>query len=178
MDYTAARGYDVWLLDLRGYGKSLRPPDMDGPADAGPPIVRGDVAVQDIGTAVDFILQKRSLAKLCLLGWSWGTTTTTTYTTRNAQKVQRLVLYAPSWIRHTPSLTDTGETTLGVYRVVTREQARARWYHGVPAHKKYGLIPPGWFEAWADGDLGYGSMGGAAIPATAARAQRRAPGWR
>src|SRR5690349_13878786 len=28
MDYLAARGYDVWLLDLRGYGRSTRPPEM------------------------------------------------------------------------------------------------------------------------------------------------------
>lgn len=26
MDYIARRGYDVWLLDLRGYGRSTRPP--------------------------------------------------------------------------------------------------------------------------------------------------------
>ena len=29
MDYIAARGYDVYLLDLRGYGKSTRPKEMD-----------------------------------------------------------------------------------------------------------------------------------------------------
>ena len=28
MDYMAARGYDVYLLDLRGYGKSTRPKEM------------------------------------------------------------------------------------------------------------------------------------------------------
>ena len=28
MEYMASRGYDVWLLDLRGYGKSTRPPEM------------------------------------------------------------------------------------------------------------------------------------------------------
>ena len=28
MDYIAARGYDVYLLDLRGYGKSTRPKEM------------------------------------------------------------------------------------------------------------------------------------------------------
>src|SRR5919197_5647085 len=27
MEYIAARGYDVWLLDLRGYGRSTRPPE-------------------------------------------------------------------------------------------------------------------------------------------------------
>src|SRR6266481_5864165 len=28
MDYIAARGYDVYLLDVRGYGRSTRPPEM------------------------------------------------------------------------------------------------------------------------------------------------------
>ena len=28
MDYIALRGYDVYLLDLRGYGKSTRPKEM------------------------------------------------------------------------------------------------------------------------------------------------------
>ena len=30
MDYIAARGYDVYLLDLRGYGKSTRPTENGG----------------------------------------------------------------------------------------------------------------------------------------------------
>jgi alpha-beta hydrolase superfamily lysophospholipase len=30
MDYIAARGYDVYLLDLRGYGKSTRPKENGG----------------------------------------------------------------------------------------------------------------------------------------------------
>src|SRR3977135_3617440 len=28
MEYIASRGYDVYLLDLRGYGKSTRPQEM------------------------------------------------------------------------------------------------------------------------------------------------------
>ena len=40
MDYIAARGYDVYLLDLRGYGRSTRPPEMAEPAEAHAPIVR------------------------------------------------------------------------------------------------------------------------------------------
>ena len=34
MDYIASRGYDVYLLDLRGYGKSTRPKEMSQPAEA------------------------------------------------------------------------------------------------------------------------------------------------
>jgi len=40
MDYVAQHGYDVYLVDVRGYGKSTRPPEMDQPAAANEPIVR------------------------------------------------------------------------------------------------------------------------------------------
>jgi alpha-beta hydrolase superfamily lysophospholipase len=48
MDHIAARGYDVYLLDLRGYGRSTRPPEMVQSPDANPPIVRTETAVKDI----------------------------------------------------------------------------------------------------------------------------------
>jgi pimeloyl-ACP methyl ester carboxylesterase len=150
MEYIAARGYDVWLLDLRGYGKSTRPAEMADKPEANAPIVTGQTAVKDIGTAVDFILQRRNIPRLNLLGWSWGTTLMATYTTQNAAKVERLLLYAPAWIRQTPSLVQAGAGKLGAYRMVNRDQAKERWYTGVPEDKKAALIPAGWFDAWAD----------------------------
>ena len=81
----------MWLLDLRGYGKSTRPAEMADKPEADAPIVTGQTAVKDIGTAVDFILQPQH-PRLNLLGWSWGTTLMATYTTQNASKVERLVL--------------------------------------------------------------------------------------
>src|SRR3954471_24233908 len=108
MDYIAARGYDVYLLDLRGYGKSTRPKEMSEKPEANPPIVRGDTALRDIATVVDFVRARRSIPRVNLLGWSWGTTLMATYTTQNAAKVERLVLYAPAWIRTTPSLVQAG----------------------------------------------------------------------
>jgi pimeloyl-ACP methyl ester carboxylesterase len=150
MEYIAMRGYDVYLLDLRGYGKSTRLKEMAEPPASNPPIVRGDTAVKDIGTVVDFILARRGIPRLNLIGWSWGSTTMATYTTQNPSKVERLVLYAPGWIRQTPSLVQPGSGPLGAYRTVTREQALARWMTGVPDDKKSSLIPAGWFDAWAD----------------------------
>jgi pimeloyl-ACP methyl ester carboxylesterase len=150
MDYIAARGYDVYLLDLRGYGKSTRPKEMSEDPNTNPPIVRGDTAVKDIGTVVDFILARGNIPRLNLIGWSWGTVTMSTYTTQNPGKVERLILYAPGWIRQTASLVQTGSGPLGAYRKVTREQAMQRWMTGVPDDKKATLIPNGWFDAWAD----------------------------
>ena len=165
MEYMAARGYDVWLLDLRGYGKSTRPAEMADKPEANPPIVRGETAVKDIGTAVDFILQRRNIPRLNLLGFSWGTTLMATYTTQNAQKVERLVLYAPVWIRQTASLIQAGPGPLGAYRMVNREQAKQRWYTGVPEEKKATLIPAGWFDAWADATFATDPIGAQMTPA-------------
>jgi pimeloyl-ACP methyl ester carboxylesterase len=150
MDYIAQRGYDVYLLDIRGYGHSTRPPEMAQPAAAHPPIVTGDVAIKDIGAVVDFVLKRRNIPRLDLIGWSWGTVLMATYASQNPGKVERLVLYAPVWIRQTASLVPTGPGPLGAYRLTTREQARTRWLTGVPDEKKASLIPAGWFDAWAD----------------------------
>ena len=97
--------------------------------EANAPIVTGETAVKDIGTAVDFILQRRNIPRLNLLGWSWGTTLMATYTTQNAAKVERLVLYAPAWIRQTASLVQAGPGKLGAYRMVNRDQAQGALVH-------------------------------------------------
>jgi pimeloyl-ACP methyl ester carboxylesterase len=164
MDYIAQHGYDVYLVDLRGYGKSTRPPEMDKPAAESDPIVRSETAVRDVGTAVDFILKRRNVQKINLLGWSWGTTIMGWYTVQNNDKVNKLVLYAPQWIRQgTASLTDTG-TKLGAYRSVSRDAAKGRWLTGVPEDKKADLIPAGWFEAWADATFATDQVGAKQTP--------------
>ena len=159
MDYMAQRGYDVYLVDLRGYGRSTRPPEMAKPALENAPIVRTATAVKDVGAAVDFILKRRGVSKINLLGWSWGTSTMGWYTAQNNDKVNKLVLYAPQWLRPTGvSPTDSG-SALGAYRSVSMESAKARWLTGVPEDKKATLIPPGWFEAWASATLATDPLG-------------------
>jgi len=164
MDYIASHGYDVYLLDLRGYGKSTRPKEMDDKPEANPALTRGETAVKDISAVVDFILARRSIPRLNLLGWSWGTTLMSTYTTQNPQKVERLALYAPQWIRTTPSLVQAGAGPIGAYRSVTREQAQQRWLNGVPEDKKANLIPAGWFDTWADATWATDPVGAKANP--------------
>ena len=148
MDYIARDGSDVWLLDLRGYGRSDRPKEMDEPADAHEPLMRTPDAVEDVASAVSHILKERSIDKLNLIGWSWGTTIMGSYTTTHNDKVAKLVLYAPQWLRTEPSLTDKGGP-LGAYRVVSVAEAKERWLKGVAADQRDTLIPAGWFEQWA-----------------------------
>ena len=149
MDYMAARGFDVYALDLPGYGRSTRPSIMDAPAEQNPPFMKTEDAVKALGAVVDHVLKRRSVAKVNLVGWSWGTAITSAYTTQNQSKVERLALYAPVWVRTTPSLVQV-QGKLGAYRVVNRDQALSRWLTGVPEEKKTSLIPAGWFDVWAN----------------------------
>jgi pimeloyl-ACP methyl ester carboxylesterase len=163
MEFIAQHGYDVYLMDIRGYGRSTRPPEMDMPAGDNAPIVRTDTAIKDVGSAVDFIFKRRGVSKINLLGWSWGTTIMGWYTTQNNDKVNRLVLYAPSWISTTPSLLNASDK-LGAYRIVSREAAKSRWLTGVAEDKKANLIPAGWFEAWADATFATDPVGAKQTP--------------
>ena len=119
MDYIAQHGWDVYLVDVRGYGRSTRPPEMDQPAASNPPIVTTDVAVKDVGSAIDFILQRRGVSKLSLMGWSWGTVIMGAYTADHNDKVERLVLYAPVWLQDPTALANCAPP-LGAY-------VAARW---------------------------------------------------
>jgi pimeloyl-ACP methyl ester carboxylesterase len=149
MEYIAQRGYDVYLVNLRGYSRSTKPPELSQPADKNAPIVRTDTAIRDVAAAVEFIRKRRGVDKVNLIGWSWGTSIMGKYTTLNNDKVNKLVLYAPQWNRNTPSLvTGGGSGAIPAYRTVTLNAARDRWLNGVPADKKATLIPPGWYEAW------------------------------
>ena len=112
--------------------------------------MRTGTAVKDVEAVLDFVLARRNITRLNLLGWSWGCTLMATTAIRNPDKIARLMLYAPPFIRTTPSLMQTGPGPLGAYRTVTREQAKARWLTGVPEHKQAAQIPAGWFEQWTD----------------------------
>jgi pimeloyl-ACP methyl ester carboxylesterase len=164
MEYIAQRGYDVYLLDLRGYGKSTRPKEMDEDATKNRPIVRNDTAIKDISTVVDFVLARRNIPRVNLMGWSWGTALMAGYTAQNNAKVERLVLYAPVWIRTTASLVQTGPGPTPAYRTVSRDAALGRWMTGVPEDKKATLIPAGWFDQWADATFATDPVGSKQTP--------------
>jgi len=146
MDYIAQRGYDVYLMDIRGWGRSTRPSEMDRPARENKPIVHTDVAVKDFTAVVEHILARRAVSKINLMGFSWGTVIAGAYTAQNNEKVNRLILYGPVWLRQTPPIRPN-DRPLGAYRTVTMDMARQQWLRGVPSHKQKDLIPDGWFEA-------------------------------
>jgi pimeloyl-ACP methyl ester carboxylesterase len=156
MDYIARHGWDVYLVDVRGYGRSTRPAEMDHPAERNPPIVRTDVAIRDVASAIDFILQRRGTAKVNLMGWSWGTVIAGAFAADHADKVAQLVLYGPQWLESSPA---TAGPPLGAYVAAPMALSRERIQTGAPDDRKNGLIPEGWFEAWSTAALATDPVG-------------------
>ena len=91
-DYSLARffakhGFEVWLLDIAGFGRSDNVKDGFMPD--------SDYAAEDIEAAVRCILERNNLPSMDILGWSWGTVTSGRFAARYPEMVHRLVLYAP-----------------------------------------------------------------------------------
>ena len=150
-------------MDVVGYGKSTRPPQMDRPAAESKPFSTTADAIKDVGKVVDFILRRRSVDKINLIGWAWGSTIMGSYTTQNNNKVAKLVLYGALWSYNTiPPFTLS--TDLPAYRLVSMDTAKQRWLMGVPVDKQSTIIPPGWYEEWVKATLASDPGGSAMTP--------------
>jgi len=143
-DLMARKGYDVYLMDVRGYGGSTRPAAMDVPPTENPAFATTADAVKDVGSVVDFVLKRRGVPKLNLVGWSWGTTIMASYTTANNDKVNKLALYATLWtLKAPPPFSGTG-----AYRKAGHDDVRARGLRGIPPQSVEDISPVSWFEKW------------------------------
>ena len=149
MDYLAAGGYDVFAVDVRGYGLSTRPPEMEVDAALNPPLVNTDTGIVDFGTAVDFVLGLRGIERTNIFGMSWGGTVAGTFAARSGARVVKTALLAPQWLSDEPIPIDPGGH-LDSYRLVPVGASKTRWLNTAPEHSRSTLIPDGWFEQWVD----------------------------
>ncbi len=155
MDYAARRGYDTYFVDIRGYGRSTRPASMDAPPVQNPAFADTADAIKDVAAAIDFICKRRSVDKINLVGWSWGTTIMGGFTAQNNDKVVKLVLYAPLWILKEPPPFSGA----GAYRTVDKETARARGLLGIPEARKEEISPQARFDKWWEANLATDPVG-------------------
>ena len=91
-DYSLVRalareGYAVWSLDIAGYGRSEAVKDGF--------LIDSNYAAEDINAAVEKIIQISGQDKTDLLGWSWGTVTTSLFAAKHPEHLNKLVLYSP-----------------------------------------------------------------------------------
>jgi pimeloyl-ACP methyl ester carboxylesterase len=169
MDYIARHGYDVYFVDVRGYGGSTRPAATPAMV-----LASGAHALADVGAAVDFIRQRRGIERVNLLAWSLGTISMGRYAATYPGRVHKVALYAPAWLRATPPATSGAAPSpspsappvepTATYRHIDVAASRVRWLQGVPADKQRNLIPDGWFDAWVAATAATDPWGAAQTP--------------
>lgn len=123
MAYLAKAGFDVFSMDVTGYGRSTRPTVMNEPcniqADAQKQLVPDLIPAacsasytkpittiasdwDDINAVVDHLRALRGVEKVALVGWSQGGPRTAGFVARHPEKVSRLVVLAPAYGRDGP----------------------------------------------------------------------------
>jgi pimeloyl-ACP methyl ester carboxylesterase len=88
-------GRAAFALDVRGYGDSDRPPEMDDPPEANGPPVRADQAADDVGDALAFVGEDYDVVHLA--GVSWGCHTCGRLVERDHPDLASLTMVAPAY---------------------------------------------------------------------------------
>lgn len=120
MAYLAEDGFDVFSMDLTGYGRSTRPSPMDDPCNlsreqqstlvpvllAAPcaptyakPLTSMATDWDEIAAVVEYVRARRRVDRVALVAWSRGGPRVGGYTARHPSTVSRLVLLAPAYDR-------------------------------------------------------------------------------
>jgi pimeloyl-ACP methyl ester carboxylesterase len=88
MDFLARNDYDVWAIDIHGYGHSDK---------AATDWIDSHSAAADIAAAVDYITKLRGVEKIDLLGCSAGTQRTGVYVMEHPERVAKWIFHAGFW---------------------------------------------------------------------------------
>ena len=139
-DYSLVRalareGYSVWRLDIAGYGRSGEVADGFLP--------NSDYATEDINAAVEKIKQVTGQDKIDLLGWSWGTVTTSKFASKHNEHLNKLVLFAP--IMSGIGKSDIKEP----FHHNTWEHSVEDFQHDKNGNIDYSITEPIFAELWA-----------------------------
>jgi pimeloyl-ACP methyl ester carboxylesterase len=123
MSFIAGADFDVFSMDVSGYGRSTRPPAMNDPCNLSaeqqaslipsllsapcPPSYPQQLTTiasdwDEINAVVDYIRGLRHVDAVSLIGWSMGGPRAGGYAARHPEKVQKLVLLAPAYNRTGP----------------------------------------------------------------------------
>lgn len=162
----AQRGFDVFVMDVRGYGASARPKEMEEPPTANPPLVRSNQAVHDIAAVVNWIAD-RAHRRVALFGWATGGQWTGHYASVYLKNLSALILLNSLYSGNSPqpmvghgsdleNRNDPGvfnSRACGAYRLNDEKSLFGAWDKSIPQNDKDSWRDPAVAKAYAQGAL-------------------------
>jgi pimeloyl-ACP methyl ester carboxylesterase len=173
MAFLARAGFDVFSVDMSGYGRSTRPAPMNDPCNlardrqAGfttapcvPSYPHATTTIgsdwNDVGAAVDYIRAMRRVERVSLVAWSLGGPRSGGYAAQNPQKVNRLVLLAPGYRRDMPADAPKTQAEGAAFNTQSRAEFDANWDRqvGCPAQYEPSTAESVWSSMLASDPVG------------------------
>lgn len=159
MEFLAARGFDVFAMDHTGYGYSPRPA-MDTPCNLAPAeralldeeiaaancapeyqsvLTSSETDWDEIDSVVDYLREMRGVDRVSLVAWSLGGLRAGGYAARFADKIDKLVLFAPFYQPMSEDAPPTDFPAAGPPLNLQTKQAllRDRWSSNVVCDNQY-----------------------------------------
>jgi pimeloyl-ACP methyl ester carboxylesterase len=189
MGYLAKAGYDVFSVDMTGYGRSARPAAMNDKCNLSPEqqktfgvncpatypgnLTNIESDWNDISAAVAFIQNLRHVRKISLVGWSQGGPRSGGWTANHPDQVAKLILLAPAYNRATKSERPPLPVPGAVFNTQSHDEFIANWDRQAPC--------PGQYDKRAAASVWSEMLKSDPVGATWKPAVRRAPiassGW-
>ncbi len=140
LEFFAHRNFHAFALDLQGYGRSTKPPTMNLPEKEVAPLCTHEDALSNISDAIHYIQSRLHIHHVVLVGLSWGSVLAGSFTHRYPHLVSHLVLLGavysypnPLWsILLDPTDPKKLISSLGGYRVISRDILSAAWNREIP----------------------------------------------
>jgi pimeloyl-ACP methyl ester carboxylesterase len=164
--YLAQAGFDVFVMDLTGYGLSPRP-KMDDPCNVYPaqqPLIIPNPLAKacspsypfylatsqsewdEIDSVVDYLRANRKVKRVNLVGYSLGGPRMGGYASRHPEKVDKLILDAPVYVSTAPSDPPAQVPAPGFPMYLQSYGIlQSRWFPDVHCADQ---VEPGIFEIW------------------------------